>query len=147
MPNALSHDIHKLTARLDRAAEAMLQREEHISYSRYLALFAIQESSGTQRELARWLGTTEPSTSRMVAVLSAEKLLSVSTVRGAGNRRQLALTERGTELVGRCSRLLEGRFTELLQRSGVDYASYQRDTRRLLDQLDEDGQESQRYAL
>ena len=49
-----------------------------------------------------------------------------------GNRRQLRLTTRGAQLVERCGRLLEGRFEELVRRSGVPYGAYQRHTRRLL---------------
>jgi hypothetical protein len=76
----------------------------------------------------------------MVGVLAEQRLLTVSTVAGAGNRRQLQLTESGAELVDRCGRLLEGRFEEWVKRSGVPYAAYQRHTRRLLSQLDADQQ-------
>lgn len=137
MPSALSYDLHKLTARLDRAADVALQREAGISYARFLALYAVRESAGNQRQLAQWLGQTEPSTSRMVAVLSTAGLLTVTTLAGAGNRRQLALTDLGAELVDRCSRMLEDRFTQLVRDSGVTYSTYHRDTRRLLDQLEQ----------
>jgi DNA-binding MarR family transcriptional regulator len=143
MPGALSYELHKLTARLDRAADAMLQRDAEISYSRFLALFAVRETGGSQRELAQWLGLTEPSMSRMVGVLAAQKLLIVSRVEGAGNRRQLQLTDAGARLVEQCSRLLEGRFAELVQRSRVPFAAYQRHTRALLAQLDADQQTEQ----
>jgi DNA-binding MarR family transcriptional regulator len=134
----LSYELHKLTARLDRAADGLLRRREGVSYSRFLALFAVSEGAASQRELAAWLGQTEPSTSRMVGVLAGQGLLKVSTVAGAGNRRQLQLTEQGVEVVGRCGRLLEGRFEDLVKRSGVPYAAYQRHTRSLLSQLDAD---------
>ena len=140
MPTALSHELHKLTARLDRAADGLLRSHARVSYSRFLALFAVSQGAGSQRELARWLGQTEPSTSQMVGVLAEQGLLTVTTVVGAGNRRQLRLTESGAELVDRCGRLLEGRFEELVRRSGVPYAAYQRHTRRLLSQLDADEQ-------
>ncbi len=138
MPDALSYELHKLTARLDRLADGLLRREEGVSYSRFLALFAVRNGAAIQRELAVWLGQTEPSTSRMVGVLAEARLLEVTTVVGVGNRRQLQLTEQGAELVDRCGRLLEGRFEQLVKRSGVRYDSYQRDTRRLLAQLDAD---------
>jgi DNA-binding MarR family transcriptional regulator len=138
MPAALSYELHKLTARLDRAADGLLRGHAGVSYSRFLALFAVSEGVTSQRELARWLGQTEPSTSRMVAVLAAEDLLNATTVKGAGNRRRLQLTESGAELVDRCGRLLEGGFEDLVERSGVSYAAYQRHTRRLLSQLDAD---------
>jgi DNA-binding MarR family transcriptional regulator len=140
MPAALSYDLHKLTARLDRAANGLLHDHAGVSYSRFLALFAVSEGAASQRELARWLGQTEPSTSRMVGVLAAEGLLNATTVKGAGNRRRLTLTESGAELVDRCGHLLEGGFEDLVKRSGVPYAAYQRHTRRLLSQLDADQQ-------
>jgi DNA-binding MarR family transcriptional regulator len=140
MPAALSYELHKLTARLDRAADGLLRSHAGVSYSRFLALFAVSEGAVSQRELARWLGQTEPSTSRMAGVLAEQGLLSATTVAGAGNRRRLRLTESGADLVDRCGRLLEGRFEELVERSGVPYAGYQDHTRRLLSQLDADQQ-------
>jgi DNA-binding MarR family transcriptional regulator len=142
MPAALSYELHKLTARLDRAADRVLHSEAGVSYSRFLALFAVNEGAASQRDLARWLGQTEPSTSRMVGVLAEQGLLSVSTIAGAGNRRQLQLTKQGADLVDRCGRLLEGRFEELVKRSGVPYVAYQRHTRRLLSHLDAEQQAS-----
>jgi DNA-binding MarR family transcriptional regulator len=130
--------LHKVTARLDRAADGLLRREEGISYARFLALFAVWETNGSQRDLAQWLGQTEASTSRMVTVLAGDGLLEVTRLEGAGNRRRLRLTTSGAQLVERCGRLLEGRFEDLVRRSGVPYVSYQRQTRRLLGQLEAD---------
>jgi DNA-binding MarR family transcriptional regulator len=132
----LSYELHKLTARLDRAADGLLRQEERTSYSRFLTLFAVGETNGSQRDVARWLGQSEPSTSRMVNVLAEEGLLEVGRVDGGGNRRRLRLTTGGTRLVERSGHLLEGRFDELVGRSGVPYDSYQGHTRSLLDHLD-----------
>jgi DNA-binding MarR family transcriptional regulator len=114
----------------------LLREHEGVSYSRFLALFAVQASGGSQRELARWLGLTEPSTSRMVAVLAGDGLVSVTMAAGGGNRRQLQLTTKGAALVERCGTLLEGRFENLVLQSGVPYRTYQHHTQRLLSQLD-----------
>jgi DNA-binding MarR family transcriptional regulator len=138
--DSLSYDLHKLTARLDRAADRILQEREGISYSRFLTLFAVSNGAANQRALAVWLGQSEPSTSRMVGVLASERLLDARRIPGGGNSRRLQLTSAGAELVERGSRLLEGRFAELLERSGVSQRSYQRQTRRLLGQLDADAQ-------
>jgi DNA-binding MarR family transcriptional regulator len=138
--DSLSYDLHKLTARLDRAADRILQEREGVSYSRFLTLFAVKNRAANQRALAEWLGQSEPSTSRMVGVLVSEGLLNARRVPGGGNARRLQLTPAGAELVDRGSHLLERRFTELLERSGVSRTSYQRQTRQLLDQLDADAQ-------
>jgi DNA-binding MarR family transcriptional regulator len=116
----------------------VLFRSQGISYARFLALFAVRETNGNQRDVARWLGQAEPSVSRMVSVLAGEGLLDVTRLEGAGNRRWLQLTNSGEQLVERCCHLLEGRFEEMVRRSGVPYDSYQRQTRRLLHQLDAD---------
>lgn len=136
MPDSLSYELHKLTARLDRAADRILQEREGISYSRFLTLFAVNNGAANQRALAVWLGQSEPSTSRMVGVLVSDGLLDARRIPGEGNSRRLHLTSAGAALVERGSRLLEERFEQLLERSGVSRASYQRQTRRLLDQLD-----------
>lgn len=136
MSVGLSYELHKLTARLDRAADELLRREQGISYPRFLALFAVRQTNGTQRGLAQWLGQSEPATSRMVSLLADDGLVEVLRPEGAGNRRTLRLTTSGEELVERCGQLLEGRFEELVRRSGVPFASYQRHTRRLLQQLE-----------
>lgn len=136
MSRGLSYELHKLTTRLDRAADVLLRRTEGISYARFLSLFAVRETHGSQRELAQWLGQSEASTSRMVTRLADEGLLEVIRLDGGGNRHRLRLTPSGADLVERCGRLLEGRFEELVARSGVPHTSFQRYTRRLLEQLD-----------
>ena len=136
MPRRLGYELHKLTARLDRFADGLLREAAGVSYARFLALFAVRECGGTQRDLARWLGLSEPSTSRMVRVLADDGLLEVKTLAGRGNRRQVQLTAKGDELIDRCGELLEARFEELLKLCGVDYQTYQNQTRRLLDNLE-----------
>src|SRR5947209_2347182 len=140
MTESLSYDLHKLTARLDRAADRILREREGISYSRFLTLFAVKNGAANQRALAVWLGQSEPSTSRMVGLLTAQGLLDARQIPGTGNSRHLGLTSAGAELVDRGGRLLEARFEELLERSGVSRSSYQRQTRRLLDQLNAEAQ-------
>ncbi len=136
MPKGLSYELHKLTARLDRVADGLLRETAGVSYARFLALFAVRECGGTQRDMARWLGLSEPSASRMVRVLAGDGLLEVTTLAGQGNRRQVRLTAKGDELVDRCGELLEARFEAFVTRCGVDYQTHQDQTRRLLDNLD-----------
>ena len=143
MPDALSYELHKLAAGLDSAADALLRREVGVSYSRFLALFAVRETAGSQRDMARWLGLSEPSTSRMVGVLVADGLVTVARTAGEGNRRRLNLSDQGIQLVARGSYMLENRFADLVKRSGVPFATYQRYTRRLLAQLEADRHDTQ----
>jgi DNA-binding MarR family transcriptional regulator len=136
VPKRLGYELHKLTARIDRFADGLLREAGDVSYARFLALFAVRECGGTQRDMARWLGLSEPSTSRMVRVLADDGLLEVKTLTGRGNRRQVRLTAKGDELVDRCGELLEASFEELVKGCGVDYQTYQNQTRRLLDTIE-----------
>ena len=138
MPGDLSFDLHVLTARLDRSADRILQAEAGLTYRRFLALVVVgAHGRATQRALADSLDVSEPSVSRMVGVLEEAGLLEVSHDPGSGNKRQVALTADGTHAVTRCRALLEQRFAGLVAVSGVDYARYARDTRRLIEALDE----------
>lgn len=115
----------------------MLIAEYGLSYRRFLALSMLGElGTATQRVLAERMGVTEPSVSRMAAALAEAGLLDPRPDPGGGNRRQLALTAAGGEMVGKCQRLLEHRFDELLERGGVPYATYTKHTRMLLEALD-----------
>jgi DNA-binding MarR family transcriptional regulator len=137
---SLGFSLHALTARLDRAADRILQYEEGISYARFLALFMVGElGASTQKELAQHLGITEPSVSRMTATLAATGLLDADSDPNGGNRRRLRLTTEGTGLVRRCCELLEAETTALVKASGVPYEEYLRHTDRLLMSLDSSG--------
>lgn len=134
---ALSFNLHALTARLDRLADRLLQAQEEISYSRFLALFMVGElDASTQRALAARLGITEASVSRMAGTLAADGLLRVDPSPEGGNRRRLSLTPAGRALVDRCARMLEAHLVALVDRSGIPRAQYARHTRQLIAALD-----------
>ena len=136
MDSGLSVDLHRLTARMDRAADRFLGEAYGISYRRFLTLLLVGEfGMPTQRALAEALGVSEPSVSRMTGVLVKAGYLEAGSDPGGGNRRQLSLTPVGKELVGQCRELLERRFAELMKLSGVPYADYARHTRQLLEAL------------
>jgi DNA-binding MarR family transcriptional regulator len=135
---SLTFDLHVLTARLDRAADRILQAEVGLSYRRFLVLLLVGEGAPTQRVLAERLGVTEPSTSRMAGVLAGEGLLDVGPDPAGGNRRRLALTPAGRDRVEACTRVLEGRFADLVGRTGVPYDEYAEHTRRLAAALDDE---------
>ena len=125
--------MHALTARLGRAADGILQSEQNVSYRRFLTLYAVREMGGTtQRDLARWIGVTEPSVSRMTGVLVEAGFLEARADPAGGNRRHLQLTTAGEELIARCGALLEDRFAALVESAGVSYDDYGASTRRLL---------------
>jgi len=140
VPASLSFDLHVLTARLDRAADRILRAEVGVSYSRFLTLFMVTAVDATsQRALAECLGVTEPSVSRMTRVLSGAGLLRVEADSRGGNRRALALTPEGQDLVERCCELLDAEFGALMRRSGVPPEAYARNTTRLLAALGNNG--------
>jgi DNA-binding MarR family transcriptional regulator len=133
----LSRSLHKLTARLDRAADVMLRAEAGVSYARFLALYMVGlEGADTQRVLAERLGVSEPSVSRMVRVLAASGWLEAFADPAGGNRHQLRLTDAGAELVARWGGELEARFAALVEDAGVPYRAYRAHTRRLLGALE-----------
>lgn len=137
MGRDLSFNLRVLTARLDRAADRILRAEHNISYSRFLALTLVGKlGASTQRALADALGVTEPSVSRMTAILAAEGLLDVQPDPAGGHRRQLSLTNRGKHLVASAQQGLEERLAALVAHSGVPYAEYAEHTARLLATFD-----------
>jgi DNA-binding MarR family transcriptional regulator len=136
----LSFDLHALVAKLDRSADRILRTEIGVSYRRFLLLFMVRDLGGTtQRALADRLNVSEPSVSRMTSVLREAGMLDADPDPAGGNRRQLALTPRGDELVDRCRALLSDRFKVLVELSGISVGAYARDTKRLLAVLAEGG--------
>ncbi|MEU6409089.1 MarR family transcriptional regulator [Microbispora sp. NPDC046933] len=137
MEQNLSLNLHVLIARLDRAADRILRAEHDISYSRFLALTLVGElGASTQRTLAEYLGVTEPSVSRMTAVLAADGLLDVQPDPAGGNRRRLSLTDEGKRLVASIRQEFEDRLAAVVAESGVPYAEYAEHTARLLTTFD-----------
>jgi DNA-binding MarR family transcriptional regulator len=138
----LSFALHVLTARLDRMGDRLLRAAHGISYHRFLALVFVGElGASTQRALADQLGVTEPSVSRMTAVLVADGLLNVEPDPAGGNRRRLSLTDKGRHLVTSVRRDFEDRLADLVEQSGVPYAQYTEHTQGLLSTLDRMEQE------
>jgi DNA-binding MarR family transcriptional regulator len=130
----LGVDLHVLTARLDRSADRILRAEHDISYSRFLALTLVGTLGfSTQRALAECLGVTEPSVSRMTAVLAAEGLLDVQPDPAGGHRRRLSLTDEGRQLVASVQTGFEERLAALAAHSGVPYDQYAEQTSQLLE--------------
>ena len=136
MELTLSRKLHRLTARLDRAADAHLRAAAGISYPRFLALYMVgSEGADTQRSLAERLGVSEPSVSRMVRVLADHEWLQVVPDPAGGNRNCLKLTPAGQTLVERWGGQLETRLASLVEAAGVTYRTYVSDTDRVLDAL------------
>ncbi|MER7367243.1 MarR family winged helix-turn-helix transcriptional regulator [Nonomuraea wenchangensis] len=145
MERNLSLDLHVLVARLDRIADRILRAEHNISYSRFLALTLVGELGfTTQRALADGLGVTEPSVSRMTAVLAAEGLVDVQPDPAGGNRRQLSLTDKGKQIVTSLRQEFEEKLAALVAHSGVPYDEFAEHTARLLATLDRTEQEPTR---
>src|SRR4051794_35187324 len=105
--------------------DRLLRVEHGISYHRFLALVFVSElGASTQRALADQLGVTEPSVSRMTAVLAADGLLNVEPDPAGGNRRKIGLTEKGRQLVTSVRHDFEDRLAGFVEQSGVPYAQY-----------------------
>lgn len=138
MPTHLTYDLHLLTARMDRAADRVLQEEQGLSYARFLVLLAVSRGAGSQRAIGSWLGVSEPSVSRMVRVLTAAGLLGVTPDPGGGNRRLVQLTEQGQATFRQGAALLERRFADLLDQCDIPAEEFAAHTRSLIAALDDD---------
>ena len=115
-----AYALHALVAVADRAADQILKECLGIKFSRYLTLLTLQRlGSATQRELATELGVSEPSISRSVPLLTDEGFLTVTSVAGGGNRRQVELTTVGEKLVDEAADILEDSFAQLMKAAGV----------------------------
>lgn len=137
MERDLSFNLHVLTARLDRAADRILQANHGVSYRRFLALTLVGVlGASTQRALADSLGVTEPSVSRMVGALAADGLLDVQPNPAGGRARRLSLTREGQRLLASVQHEFEERLAELVRLSGVPYDEYAQHTGRLLQTLE-----------
>ncbi len=133
----LGLELHTLVSRLERAGDQILRTEHGLSYRRFMVLVMVGElGESTQRALADSLAVTEPSTSRMVAALAETGLLTVVTDPAGGNRRQIALTDAGRDLVEQAGSDLIQRLTGLVESSGVPFDTYLSYTRRLNAALD-----------
>ncbi|MFF3856396.1 MarR family winged helix-turn-helix transcriptional regulator [Micromonospora sp. NPDC002575] len=131
-PNNLGLELHTLVSRLERAGDRILRADHGMSYRRFMVLVTVGELKAcTQRALADSLAVTEPSISRMIAALAGTGLLTVTPDPAGGNRRRIALTDAGRELVERAGTELVGRLTELVESSGVPFDTYLAHTRRL----------------
>ena len=129
----LSRTLHALVATLDRAADRILRASFHISHSQFMTLYGVRVLDGaTQRELAAWLGTTEPAVSRQVRSLAGDGLVSIGPSAAGGHRRRVALTPRGQDLVRSAGEHLEERLAQVLAAADVGYVEYTATTERLL---------------
>jgi DNA-binding MarR family transcriptional regulator len=129
----LSRSLHALVATLDRVADRILRAEFGIGYAPFLTLYAVHVlGGGTQREVATWLGTTEPTASRSLRALAGSGLVSIGPAAEGGHRRSVELTSRGRDLVRSGGTHLEERLADLLAAADVPYDDYAASTHRLL---------------
>lgn len=134
---SLAHELHLLVRALDRSAEVRLA-PFGITYARYLALVIVGEHAGlTQRDLAEGLGVTEPSASRTAAALAEAGWLEIVRTPGSGNRRALALTQQGQDLLTRASASLGDDFDDVVRSIGRNPQTLARDVQRLAAILEE----------
>lgn len=136
MELTLSRGLHALVGTLDRVADRILRAEYDIGYAQFLMLYAVGElGGGTQRELAAWLGATEPPVSRSLRALAEEGFVTIAAASAGGHRRRVDLTTRGRRLVESGGSHLEQRLAAMLAPSNVPYAQYSAMTDRLLTSL------------
>jgi DNA-binding MarR family transcriptional regulator len=106
----------RVTALMDRAGEALFQRELGISLAQFLVLSVVDAHPGplNQQTVADRLGLTKGTVSRQIDAAVAAGLMSVETA--AHNRREnvVSLTPAGTDLVRRGDAAFEREKAEAL---------------------------------
>jgi DNA-binding MarR family transcriptional regulator len=128
----LGLELHTLVSRLEQAGDRIMRADHGLSYRRFMVLVMVGElGASTQRALADGLGVTEPSVSRMVGTLADSGLLSVLPDPAGGNRRSIALTDTGRQLVDRAGTDLVQRLTKFVDSTGVPFDAYFAHTQRL----------------
>ncbi|GIF52677.1 DNA-binding MarR family transcriptional regulator [Asanoa ferruginea] len=128
----LGLELHTLVSRLEQAGDRIMRADHGLSYRRFMVLVMVGElGASTQRALADGLGVTEPSVSRMVGTLADSGLLSVLPDPAGGNRRRIALTDAGRQLVDRAGTDLVQRLTKFVESTGVPFDAYFAHTQRL----------------
>ena len=128
----LGLELHTLVSRLEQAGDRIMRADHGLSYRRFMVLVMVGElGASTQRALADGLGVTEPSVSRMVGTLADSGLLSVLPDPAGGNRRRIALTDAGRQLVDRAGTDLVQRLTTFVESTGVPFDTYFAHTQRL----------------
>ena len=136
MQESPSYTLHKLVFALDRAADAMLQEEFNISYSRALALVMLRDQSGiTQHKLAQALGHTDPAVSAMLAELAKAGYVTSRVSPTHKRKKSVELTPKGRELADQTHSYLNQRFDALLATAGIDGPQYDRLTKQLYETL------------
>jgi DNA-binding MarR family transcriptional regulator len=131
-PENLGLELQTLVSRLQQAGDRIVRAQHGLSYRRFMVLVTVGElGASTQRALAESLAVTEPSVSRMVGALAESGLLSVTPDPAGGNRRRIALTETGRDVLNRAGTDLIERLRALVESSGVPFDTYLAYTRRL----------------
>jgi DNA-binding MarR family transcriptional regulator len=132
LDNSPAYLLHKLVFALDRAADQILRTNMGISYKRVLFLAVLQEcGTVTQHALAVALGYSDPAVSTMLLELSKDGYIPTTPSPEHGRKRLVSITPKGSEVVVNGRHLLDSRFDQLMQVSGVDANHYRELTERL----------------
>jgi len=121
LPHTTPYLLHRLVHALDRVADALLQAQLGISYSRFMFLAVLSHhEAATQHELAVVQGTSDAAVSLMTAELKKLGLVAVTPSPVHGRKRTLALTAAGARLVTRGDAALRQAFARIVAESEVD---------------------------
>ncbi len=100
--------IHQLAFLLEKRADESLKQQTTIGFAQYKVLEAIGRNMlAKQNLIAELLNQTEASISRQVKILEKKGLLTIGTVMNNRRARELALTEKGEEVLRHSGELLE----------------------------------------
>jgi len=129
----ITTSLHELVYAMDGYADRVLLRRFGIDRNLFAFLVPLARGPMDVTRLAGSLNLTKAAVSKRVRPLEQEGWLLTSADPGHRRRVVLTLTPRAQSLVAEAGRLLESRFSDLLDGAVIDPETFQRHLRGLID--------------
>ncbi|HSX08286.1 MAG TPA: MarR family transcriptional regulator [Candidatus Saccharimonadales bacterium] len=128
--------LYEVNTVMDRIAEYHLKQGVGISYSRFAFLSAVEQyQSATQHQIAQALRISDPASSKLCAEAARDGLIAITTNPAHKRQRLVSLTLSGKTILQKSMTLLDGCFSDICERAGVDEVNYRQQTALVLDSL------------
>jgi len=136
MDQPLTSKMHEIIIWMDRYADALLKDQYDITYSWFhLLIVLLQNEPINQRQLAKFMGHTEPAISRLLPKLIERGYISSSIDPNHKRINILSLTNEGRDLVMRANENLDAEFSEFIKASNINIETYEKLTDKISESI------------